>query len=462
MSFFYNVIPDNFKLVLSFTFVLIFILNLINKNIFLTTFLVYLSSFPFLEPGKYFSFLVLEKGALKFEPLMDVGLIDAFGVTTSDILSFFLMLYLIRIFLHKIVKKQPILITNFDRIFSFSFIIYFLISMHSSIYYSFNPIFSLVQLFQYSKIAIVYVSTSYLLRSFKDGKKYLIYILLGILTFNLFLGFTQFFSGFTLTDESQRAKYSYNSPEDESPFPRPSGIFLHSNQFGLILLGLLISIYLLEHKKHKQILSLLVFMIILMTRSRTVWILLIPLFLFRLIKLFKNRKFSIKNLKFERKYFYFTFFSLLFFPFVLQRIYSTQFSFQGGSASIRIRMLNDGFDALNTSKYFGFGPATNAKAIYEIIPDSYVPEFPYPVHNGYLQISLESGIIAMIFFFLPFIYAFISSTMNTKKNWLFAYLIMSILVYYLIQPHAGRIEFSFLGIFLSLYEVVNLKNKKIE
>ena len=446
----YTLFPENFKLATIFTFLIIFLLNFINKNIFLTTFIVYIVNLLFLEPGKYFSFLMIEGKGLAFEPLRDVGLIDAYGFTVSDLLALFLSLFIFRKTAHFLLFNKKIHIYWYDKVVVISFLIYFLISFYSSRFFSFDFFFSFIHLIQYSKMLLSYVFISYLIRGNKKGRKIISYIILGLVLFNFTLSFGQFILGIFSIGSSNQEVFSYHLPEEDSLFIRPFGAFLHSNQLGFMITTWIASLLILDNlkKNFKNAILILSGILLILTQSRTVWILLFSIVIYYFIVFFKKKLLKLSSLKISKRHAY-LFFVILFLAIIVgQRLISSRFSFDGGSAGIRLRMYKDGLAALSESYLFGFGPATNVKTIYELIPKSYVTDFPYAVHNGYLQMSLESGIIATFFFFFPFLLFFLINLGN-KKNWLSSYLIISILVYYVFQPYAGRIEFPFLGMFLA-------------
>lgn len=393
---------------------------------------------------------MIEGSGLLFEPLRDVGVIDAYGVTVSDLLAIFLALFLLRDFINSILFNKKIVFYWYDRVVTVSFLFFFLFSYYSSGFLSFDFIFSFVHLLQYSKLLLSYFAVTFLFRANKNGKEILFFSFLGLLLFNILLSYGQFFSSFFSLGSSNTELFSYHLPEEESIFSRPNGVLLHSNQLGFMAIIWTLSLLLLKKIKenYRNILLVLVAILLVFTQSRTVWIMIVPLVIYYIVIFFRKKIFKISVLRWSKKNFY-SFFLIVFLSLIIvQRLFSSQFSFDGGSAGIRIRMLKDGFAALSESYWFGFGPATNVKAIYELIPDSYIKDFPYPVHNGYLQMALESGLFATFFFFFSFL-LFLFINLKNRQNWFSSYLIISVLVYYIFQPYAGRIEFPFLGMFLA-------------
>ncbi|OGG11762.1 hypothetical protein A2Z00_05345 [Candidatus Gottesmanbacteria bacterium RBG_13_45_10] len=119
-------------------------------------------------------------------------------------------------------------------------------------------------------------------------------------------------------------------------------------------------------------------------------------------------------------------------------------------------MITEGAAALREHLYTGYGVNTIVRVLSEYFPKGYVRDFPYAVHLGYLQMALESGVVAMIFFFLPFFVQLrrnalaLMQTGFRRHHALSLMLVLSILIYYCLQPYAGAQELPFLGLFLAI------------
>jgi hypothetical protein len=144
--------------------------------------------------------------------------------------------------------------------------------------------------------------------------------------------------------------------------------------------------------------------------------------------------------------------------FASSRIRTLQYTFSGGSGAIRRAMIEEGTQVLQQNLWIGHGIHTGVRLLYEYFPGGYIQDFPFDIHMGYLQMALESGVLGVLFFFFPFLIALRGSIlMATNKRGSNMFPITHILcfgtifLYYVLQPHGGRLEIPLLGIILGLY-----------
>jgi len=299
----------------------------------------------------------------------------------------------------------------------------------------------------------MFIGVLYLLRD-KNKEKIISFVVPVLLYENVLAGI-QFFQGFLSLPQNQKSINFYSSIDETGLLLRPTGTFLHSNELAFFSLIYILTILLFaraSYLRRKFVMVLLVvsFFTIVISQSRTVWgiLLIIGLLSFRRIYRQLKRFVSVKMI---------IRFGIIGIPLLLfvlfPRLESLGSSWDGGSVGIRQRMIVEGWEVLRQNPWFGYGMATNTKAIANIFPNGYVQDFPYPVHMGYLQLMLESGIPATIFFFLPFVLVLREDI--RRHTFLSCCMMMSILVYYIFQPHAGRLEMPFLGFFsaLALYDI---------
>lgn len=123
-------------------------------------------------------------------------------------------------------------------------------------------------------------------------------------------------------------------------------------------------------------------------------------------------------------------------------------------------MLKEASVAFSVNPWIGYGVGTNEPVVFKLFPNGYIYYFPAPIHNAYAQILLESGIVGLISFILPFIFI-LRQLINkqlfadkrqreSNKDFFFITLAgsLSFALYYLFQPHEGFREFYYLGIIL--------------
>jgi|GEM_PF-1858924 len=476
----------DFKISVMICFIVMGLLWISLRNFFLALFWIFLITSQFIEPGKYYSFVLIEIGKIQQEPFFSQGLIDGFGLVNSDIFAFLLTLYLFRLFLFELkgrFKKNFLNLLSTKQILFISvcWTSFFLWALSSSLNYSFYPIFSVVNLFQYMKMIVFFISTSYLILSPNLlFKPFLISILSGLIVFQSLLGGLQILAGLASIGENHRNESFSIVTEEKFLFPRSSGAFLHSNQFGLFmflfLLILMISKSFLNFQKEFPpgwlvAMSGLCIGSIIFSQSRTIWFCsLLTLIWYLFYYGWKELKFYslkvLKDISFKQSVLIATL-TVVILSVVIPRFFLSMYTLEGGGGSIRLRMLDEGSQALQESLIFGFGVNTNVNVLYERFPNGYLQDFPYAIHIGYLQLALESGIIGVVFFFTPFIVLLrkrlvllINSKLGNMQIFFSACGILSLLIYYCLQPHGGRLELPLLGLVLAFFFNVDQGKKR--
>lgn len=447
--------PENFKLFFVVNFLVFLLLLYILNNFFFSLYSLFFINLFFLEPGKYYSFEILPSGYVPKEPFFSQGLVDGYGFLISDFLAIGLVIWFIREIL-KDKKTQLLRVIKTTYRILLGFTIFLLVITYSSWFVSLFPTFSLVNTFQYGKIVIAMLATTLLLQKKSINNKAIFFQLItACLLVNISVGIFQLSSSLLNIAESKEATVQI---EDQLLFTRPTGLFLHSNEFGLFMLLFWIII-----PKEKTWLSILTtvgaWIFIVFSQSRSVWF--SAFVTFAVLCLINNDlrlKTSIflkKNWSYISKFPILTItLFLIFIGLIVPRIYATRYTLLEGSGSVRLDMIKDGWTLLQFSPIYGFGANTNVLTTFFYIKDSYLRDFPYAIHMGYLQLALEAGILGAFFFFWPFFYLLAINIIQLnifQKQWLTLkniFLLSSILIYYVLQPHGGRFEIPLLGFIL--------------
>lgn len=460
-------LTENFKLVFIIIILLFIFYLYCLKSLFLSLYLLFFVTSFFLSPGKFYSFLVIPAGKVIIEPYFSQGLSDGFGFVASDFIAIALVFFFVWKFFKKTAKLQSIntLFKNDLSTALLSLGCFFVVGLYSAFFTSLNRTFSIVNLLQYQKIFIFLLATIYLLKKYSQGKVILEKLIVSTLVFNFFLSFLQLLGHLDSTFHSSLNLESSVQPDDQSFLPRIKGIFLASNELALFLsifYGLLLH---MNAKKYYKLLWIILFLLgVLLTQSRTVWIeLIFCIIVFQGMEL-KNRLqkiWSQKEILFKKFWgVFFVSFAIILFI-LLPRLLALQYTFEGGSGSIRLEMIRDGWQIFQNSPIFGYGANTNVLILFDQIPLGAVSKFPQPIHMAYLQMALETGFLGSFFFFFPFVYFLykLLKSSQIKRDWLLAAILTFLLIYYIFQPHGGRLEIPLLGILLA-YICFNFSQKK--
>lgn len=454
--------PKEFKLYFALTLVLLVILTFFTKKLITAVFIILFALSPFLSPGKYYSFTLIEPYTVQWEGARESGMIEAYGIVMSDIVILFAVYLAIRLALSARNKQKKTFPGKLlPRITITSWVFYAVMLLASSLYISPYPLFSTVTAFQFLKLVLGFVATYYWLVGDVSAKLTLSKIILGLLFSINLLAVNDFTQQVFSLNQNQESRVQ--TIEEQKLLPRPSSVFRHPNQLAFISTALLFSAgHLLGRKERKSKefigIAVLTLLVVLLTQSRSVWLILASIALLSFQDLWKEMRNNSFFKQFFRKRIIFmgiVIFALLIFP----RVYYTQYSDDGGSLSIRQRMISEGLSALRESPLIGFGANTNVLVMLQLHPNGYIQHFPFGNHLGYLQIALEAGMFGAIFFFFPWLemYRQMERYITIRKgikvdaaiHAMIRGSILLVFVFYLFQPHTGRIDFFFLGILMS-------------
>lgn len=458
--------PENFKLSVVVTILFIGLLCILTKNLFISIFVCLLVSSQFFLPAKNYPFEYASSREYVYE-LFPNGIFESIAINISDICSLFLVLYFIRnkaveFFtktirveqsrFHSILESKPIVISLT------SWLVYIILSLYSSINYSFNPAFSINLVAQYGKMIVIFLGVLYLFSSKSRFINLFYIILLSMLLFQIFMGLQQFSTNIT----TQWVDYKpIIDVEQKTNFFRIGGPVGDPNAYALVLVILFIITvpFVLKHKhEHWWIISLLGLICIILSQSRTVWLALVILSLFLYIRypLIINNM-IIRNITIKTAY-VLIFGTMLCFAIILPRLQaSIQFFSYDGGGQLRLTMLKEGWLLLQQAPLSGFGAGAVVRMMLNNFRNGYIVTFPFTVHFVPLHIALESGIPAMVAFFVPFYLIlrkwFMPLTKNQSNNLITTSAICSIiivLISYALQPTYGRQDYMYIGLIVGI------------
>lgn len=437
-------------------------MNIRLKNIFISCLLVTLYSLLFFQPNKYYPVEIL-KGYEIIEPSFKEGFSAAFGLNISNIFVFLSFLLFIRDLIRNQRKTYKSIMKHFWLIF-LSASGFFLVGQMSSS--RFSPFFglSIVWLMQYLQLFLVAFLLNYFFIIYIQKKSYIYSLLCVMILFESFLGGWQYIkqSYAGLSIETATGNTFDRGPEENNATFRVSGTFLYHNELGFIT-GLLVSLILpliITGKspiyKFSAIAGLIV---ILFTQSRSIW-LSMSIILIAFIRQHQYEIFRKLNRQTIRRALIFILCSapLVSFALVPRVLLSFNAATVGGSITLREKFFSEAAEIFIQNPWFGYGIGTNEYMLHSFFPQGVTAIFPAAVHNAFIQITLEVGLIGLLFLILPFILLF-RNTVNgskivssNKKDIRSAYLFgcLNVLCYYAFQPHVGIIEFPFLGILLGV------------
>ncbi len=457
-SFLLTLFTDNFKIHVAVVVLLLGICYYFTQNLFLALFTLFVISVQFQVPGKYYTFDIIEEKDMHSE-LAPQGVTEGYGLIASDIFAFFIFCLWIReIFIpwNKPLTKIHQSITS--RFITVSWIGFFMIALYSSINFSRLPEFSIFVWFQYLKLPLIFISVKKILTS---HRQFLITLLVGILTFQNILGFTQVITGFAANSDNSRFRPSFTVPEEDSLMPRSTGSFGYGNQFALTITILLFVVLILiaqhhfsrpQTKQHLYIVLSFTVLNLLFAQSRVIWLsmgLLSLIFIMRYKKYFTS---IIDKIATGKNGYYFTLVVIISAAVIFPRLFQSRFFFDKyGGGDLRLQMIEEGLIVLQGSPWVGNGLEMCITLMWESISMGYISYFPFAIHFAYLQIALEVGVLGSILLFTPMFTLLWSASkklirIENKTPFQIFSLFFVIVVYYSFHPLNGRVELPFLGL----------------
>ncbi len=461
------------------------------KSLLIPLSIFFIVLLQFQIPGKYYSFELIPPGNYSYEQEgFEAGISEGYGIIMSDFIAIWILLYFLKKTVSMLSSRASFIIISHYKLNSSLFFLTmvswglaFFLALLGSLYFSFFPSFSVIVLLQHMKILVAFWLIYYLLYNHQSiGKKIIKETIFAVLVFQIILGISQISAQLLSFNLNSGFRPTYIVP-DESVFSlRPYGSFAYANQYAFIL-SMILFIYsvtfvqdheksfsventkrtnqeakvFLKNKKARLLTIIPCLAMMILTQSRVIWLIILLggiLFYREIIEILKELKSFLTN---NSKFFIFFIiifevFFILIFPRFLGS--ATFFSEEGGGY-LRYKMIRDGLQILQTAPVLGYGVETSIYQAFQLLPSGYIFEFPFAIHNAFLQLAIEQGILGILLFFFPFLYLF-RKTVNLlieHRNWILKLnhlVLLSFFLYYSLHPSYGRVEFPFLGISLAL------------
>lgn len=474
-----KVVGGSAWLTLAFLLSIVVILWLKINDLVTSFLLVAIFSLQFYVPNKYYILEVFRP----FDLLIGVGsYILSYGINLENIFILITFLLTLR---NLLLKKWtlPINVIKSTVPIFFSGIVFFFVSLYSSVHISPYPNLSTTWLLQFMQMFfLAFIMLSVYLNE-KVHFKLLPMVILSSIALQAVISIIQFLKQAPMGLPMESFRYSsvyYGAPDAVSSLFRVAGTFGGPNQLAIILaimLVLVIPTISNSTKSLHMIIGLLGVGAIILTQSRSGWIALAAVIaavfimykkeIAKLVSVFGPRRIYISIVLIVIG----TSISLV------SRIVASLNSFyEGAGALLRTEMIKEAGLAFLQSPWVGFGIGTNEHILLKLFPNGYVYSFPAPVHIAYLQLLLESGILGLASFMFPFFYILryiINQYLNLgfkKMNRIKDSVFITITgiavfgLFYLFQPHQGYLEFPYIGLILGygilcIIDVKNLKNE---
>jgi O-antigen ligase len=240
------------------------------------------------------------------------------------------------------------------------------------------------------------------------------------------------------------------------------GIIGHGNQDALltaVLLLLTLPFLLKKSSFTSKAILLLSGVTLVLYQSRTVWLGLVLSFLIYLGTFRKEARIlgRLKKLK-RRGIYYGLILILLLGTIVVPRLFLSRFFFSDeGGGALRIKMFKEGVELYSQSPWIGHGVQNVVLPLMKEFPEGYTLYFPVPVHLTPLELALESGLVGLVTFFVPFYLVLRKILLLAIKHQL-SYELLSvfcsivvIMIYFAIQPLDNlRRDFTLFGLVFGL------------
>ena len=427
----------------------------------LSSLLVTIFSFQFYLPNKYYPIEVFRPYELQpgFGPYF-----LSYGINLENI---FLLITLILIIRNLILKKSVFPKKSITYILPaiFSAILFFLISLYSSLRFSPYSSLSVTWLLQDIQLFLVGFSVFYVFFKKRSDLKLISPVILSSIVLQSAVSIIQFvkqsWAGLPIESFIVETIY-YGSPDAVHSYFRVAGTFGHPNQLALILCAMLVLILpqVIGERKPVYILgSFITVLVILLTQSRSGWLALFVVILLTTI-IYRNELLKpVSKLAIRRIAVSITLVIAVTLAVAVPRIVASFNAFyQNAGFPLRIEMAKEAILAIAQNPWLGYGMGTNEPVLFRLFPMGYIYSFPAPIHMAYLQMILESGILGFLFFMFPFVYIirciinrfllYGAKKIARAKNYIFITLagISAFGSFYLFLPYEGFREFAYLGI----------------
>lgn len=453
----------NFK-ILFLLFTLVWILIWLRlKNFLISSFLVTVYSLPFFTPNKYYIQEII-RGSDMLIPLYKGGYYLGYGLNITNI-----FVIISSVFLLKEIIQKRIFLNNFQKriilLIVFCAAGFFFIGFISSLSYSPFTALSITWLFQYEQMFILTILM--FLIYYYDIKRFLLFydVIFISSVFQFILSMLQFLkqSPVGISIEQYQGPAWFGTGLDEiNGIYRIFGSFTYHNQLALymlIFLVLLLPSIIKSNRVWKIIVAYTSIITIILTQSRSIWIAFCVNGLIAIRLLQKQFHYFLLHIPWQKLIIYLFIVVVCVSYVIIPRVLlSFNAFYEGAGIPFRIRIFSEAIQSFLINPWFGYGIGTNEYVMSTQNNESIIFMFPTSVHMGFLQLTLEVGLIGLAFFLIPYLYicsrllkiksALISNDNLSEYKFRFISGLVVFTIYYLFLAHIGIIEFALLGIIL--------------
>lgn len=460
---------DSLKTLFLFSILLVVFINLKIKNVLLSVYVVWILSFQFVIPNKYYFVQVIEPYKL-LEIAYSDGYYSGYGISLSNIYSLLTIALILRvIYLTKEKKKYFELKKN---IILFATAIFVISGIYSSSRFSPFAALSYTWVLQYCQpfvFALAYLTLQKIKKNVTNALT--LTVICVTIIYQSIIIILQFIkqSSIGISTEITTGTSFFTGLDENNAMYRPSGTFMFHNQVSLVLAICLalISPHMIQNKSKLFIVCFYCGLTsIVLTQSRSVWLGIALAFYIFIRSNYRELLKKMGQFGIRRIVAYSLLTVLVMGPVIIPRlILSLNMVYDGAGFPIRMRLLTEGVEVLRNNFLVGYGPGTNEYMLNSFFPDGVTTVFPAPVHIGIIQLLIEVGIIGTSAFLFPFITTFIvllkqRYIIDSEKKSAFILAVTICFVYYLFLPHVGIVEFAYIGVPLG-YGLQAIRAQKI-
>jgi O-antigen ligase len=456
--------PSNY--VIAFSFIFLFAAYYLKiKNFGLSLFFTFVSSL-IIETGKAYPIQLVPAGFFPVD-IYPQGYIVNLVITATHFIAFVMLLYMIRQFISKPRIFKPNLI-------DLVLVIFYFLKILSAVFGSKIPELSLPFELLSLSIFIGYFYARFILKPDPSLWKNLSYLFSALVIFESLLGFSELAikSPLGKNMEYQVNIEYFGNAVDETQFTfRPVGTFDHANALGIWVSSVSLFILGFAIKNKSNILWFSFFLgcaLMITTISRSAWLGFAVGSLFFIIYTSRKSKKTFKpmiDFILKWRFVIAPILLFLFAFFIIPRAQSSLYSFQedAGAAFFRRIQILDAVEIIKLHPIFGVGAAMSAYEGIALNLYTVAANVPLEVHNWYLYVGVENGLLAVFIFVLFLILSLRKIFDSGGKSIILIAIVSSIiclLVAAIFQPY---IDVELILMFLSLTNggiIIPLNEKK--
>lgn len=430
-----------------------------HRNFFIGFFLTFIFTLQFVHPNKVYSIEII-RGSEILERLYSEGYEISYFFHLA---TFFFVLSSGALIRELVLKRQLIsrLVGTVTLSLTGVWLLFLLVAAYSISRYSPYSHLSLVWLFQYSFMYYVAIGV-FLGLTLHPKFKTLLFATLGAIICTQFgVSILQLMaqrSAGLPFEATSFGSFATGLDENNAVF-RVMGSFMFPNQLSFVM-GVLVSLLLPYGLQKKSIVYTLIavtaFLTIALTQTRSIMLSSLIVCFLNFRTLFADIRALVQKVGTQRVVFIgLAAFMLSAFSLIPRVLLSVNTSYAGAGLAIRVRMFKEAGEAIIANPWIGYGVGTNEYVLHKLFPDGVMSVFPAVVHMAYLQLWMEIGLFGLAVLLLPFLYLFRFTVVSTKQHFTqrfyrLGYIggLVTILIFWLLLPHIGIVEFPFVGLVL--------------